>query len=164
MDLDRPYWNMEIEPKFNTPEMRQIQNDLLVNNIQGMYDAIPLTKKRMDDAGVKPSDIKSLDDLQKIPIYGQPEMRELLGEVGFDMKEILRLLMGDSINDIYVMAATSGTTGVPTPYPIVRAGLPTMREINNRMMWRCGVRPGSISHTNMRGILPSAVRAPVPVL
>jgi phenylacetate-CoA ligase len=142
MDLDRPYWNMEIEPKFNTPEMRNIQNDLLVDNIQAMYDAIPLTKKRMDNAGVKPSDIKSLDDLQKIPIYGQPEMRELLGEVGFDMKEILRMLMGKSVDDIYVMAATSGTTGVPTPYPLVRAGLPKMREINNRMMWRCGVRPG----------------------
>jgi phenylacetate-CoA ligase len=142
MDLDRPYWNMEIEPKFNTPEMRQIQNDLLVNNIQLMYDAIPLTKKRMDSAGIKPSDIKSLEDLQKIPIYGQPEMRELLAEVGFDMKEILRMLMGDSVDDIYVMAATSGTTGIPTPYPLVRGGLPRMREINNRMMWRCGVRPG----------------------
>jgi len=28
MDLNRPYWNMEIEPKLNTPEMRKIQNDL----------------------------------------------------------------------------------------------------------------------------------------
>lgn len=142
MDLDRPYWNMEIEPKLNTPEMRKFQNDLLVRNIQKMYDAIPLTKKRMDDANVKPSDIRSLDDLRRIPIYGQPEMRELLAEVGFDMKEILRMLMGKSVDDIYVMAATSGTTGIPTPYPLVRAGLPRMREINNRMMWRCGLRPG----------------------
>jgi len=142
MDLNRPYWNMEIEPKLNTPEMRKIQNDLLVRNIQRMYDAIPLTKKRMDDAGVKPSDIRSLEDLRKIPVYGQPEMRQLLADVGFDMKEILRMLMGKSVDDIYVMAATSGTTGIPTPYPLVRAGLPRMREINNRMMWRCGVRPG----------------------
>jgi len=142
MDIGRPYWNMEIEPKFNTPEMRRIQNDLLVNNIQAMYDAIPLTKKRMDDAGVRPSDVKSLEDLRKIPIYGQPEMRELLAEVGFDMKQILRMLMGNSVDDIYVMAATSGTTGMPTPYPLVRKGLSRMREINNRMMWRCGVRPG----------------------
>ena len=142
MDLERPYWNMEIESKFNTPEMRQMQNDLLVNNIQKMYDRIPLTKKRMDEAGVQPADIKCLDDLEKIPVYGQPEMRQLIGEVGFDMKKILQMIMGDSADDIYVMAATSGTTGMPTPYPVVRSGLPMLREINNRMMWRCGIRPG----------------------
>ena len=33
MDLERPYWNMEIEPKFNTPEMRQIQNDQLIGHL-----------------------------------------------------------------------------------------------------------------------------------
>ena len=91
MDLERPYWNMEVEPKLNTPEMRQMQNDLFVANIQSMYDKIPLNKKRMDEAGLRPSDVKSLDDLQKIPVYGQPEMRELIAEVGFDMKKILEM-------------------------------------------------------------------------
>ena len=142
MDVDRPYWNMEIESLLNTEEMRQRQNDLFLKNIQSMYDKIPLTKKRMDEAGVQPSDIKSLADLEKIPAYGQPEMRQLLGEVGFDMQKILHMIMGDMADDIYVMAATSGTTGMPTPYPVVRAGLPMMREMNNRMLWRCGVRPG----------------------
>ena len=142
MDIDRPYWNMEIESKFNTPEMRQMQNDLFLANIQSMYDKIPLNKRRMDEAGLRPSDVKSLDDLQKIPVYGQPQMRELIAEVGFDMKKILEMTMGAGANDIYVMAATSGTTGMPTPYPVTRGGLPGMREINNRMLWRCGVRPG----------------------
>ena len=142
MDLERPYWNMEIEPKLNTPEMRQMQNDLLAKNIPIMYEKIPLTKRRMDEAGVKPSDIKCIDDLSKIPVYGQPEMRQLIMEVGFDMKQILHMIMGDSADDIYVMAATSGTTGMPTPYPVVRSGLPMLREINNRILWRCGVRPG----------------------
>ena len=64
-------------------------------------------------------------------------------EVGFDMKKILHMIMGDMADDIYIMAATSGTTGMPTPYPVVRAGLPMMREMNNRMMWRCGMRPGN---------------------
>ncbi len=142
MDLERPYWNMEVESKFNTPEMKQIQNDMLVKNIQTAYNAIPLNKRRMDDAGVKPSDIKSLDDLQKIPVYGQTELREIIGEIGLDMNKILEMIMGEAKDDIYVMAATSGTTGLPTPYPVTRRGMPMMREFNNRMMWRCGVRPG----------------------
>ncbi len=142
MDLDRPYWNMEVEPKFNTPEMRRMQNDLFLQNIREMYDKIPLNRKRMDEAGLHPSNVKSLDDLQKIPVYGQPQMRELIAEVGFDMQKILEMTIGEGAKDIYVMAATSGTTGLPTPYPVTRSGLPGMREINNRMLWRCGVRPG----------------------
>jgi len=142
MDLKRPYWNMEVEPMFNTPEMRQIQNDKLVNNIGALYHNIPLNKRRMDDAGVKPSDIKSLDDLAKIPIYGQPELRQIIAEIGFDMNKILDLILGKSREDVYVMAATSGTTGMPTPYPITRSNLPFLREAYNRMMWRCGIRPG----------------------
>jgi phenylacetate-CoA ligase len=122
--------------------MKQLQNDLLVRNIQAMYDRIPLTRKRMDEAGLRPSDVRGLDDLQKIPVYGQPQMRELIAEVGFDMKKILEMTLGSAADDIYVMAATSGTTGMPTPYPVTRAGLPGMREVNNRILWRCGVRPG----------------------
>ena len=94
MDLKRPYWNMEVEPMLNTPEMKQIQNDKLVKNIGAMYANIPLNKRRMDEAGVKPSDIKSLDDLAKIPIYGQPELRQIIAEIGFDMNKILDLILG----------------------------------------------------------------------
>ena len=43
-------------------------------------DTGPLTRKRMDEAGVRPSDMKSLEDLQKIPVYGQPQMRVELEE------------------------------------------------------------------------------------
>ena len=68
MDIERPYWNMEVESRFNTPEMREIQNDLLLRHVQGMYDRVPLNRKRMDEAGVKPSDIRSLDDLSRISV------------------------------------------------------------------------------------------------
>jgi len=142
VDVTKPYWNMEIESKLNTPEIWEYQNKTFLANIQRAYDQYPLTKKRMDDAGVKPSDIKSLNDLIKIPAYGQPQMRELLEETGFDLNKILKMALGDSADDIYLMAATSGTTGIPTPYPITRERLPEWREGYCRMMWRCGVRPG----------------------
>jgi len=142
IDVTKLYWNMAIETKLNTPEMREYQNKMLLANIQKGYDQYPLIKKRMDDVGVKPSDIKSLTDLEKIPIYGQPELRELLQETGFDIKKMLKMTLGDSADDIYLMAATSGTTGIPTPYPITREMLPQWREVYCRMLWRCGVRPG----------------------
>ena len=62
IDVKQPYWDMDIEPLFNTPAMREIQNDLLLKNLPELYDKRPLIKKRMDEAGISPSDIKSLDD------------------------------------------------------------------------------------------------------
>ncbi len=142
-DPNRPYWNMEIETKLNTPEMRELQNEKFVKSIPVMYDKIPLVKRRMDDAGVAPSDIKSLDDLSRIPMWGQNEIRDILGEIGFDLQKLLTHMMGEELGrDIYVIAATSGSTGIPTPYPLTRASLPMLREIQNRVAWRCGMRSG----------------------
>ncbi len=142
-DPNRPYWNMEVETKFNTPEMRELQNKKIVTSISDMYSSVPLVQRRMDDAGVKPSDIQSLDDLSMIPMWGQNEIRDILGEIGFDLQKLMTYMMGEKLGkDIYVIAATSGSTGVPTPYPLTRGSLPLLREIQNRVAWRCGMRPG----------------------
>ena len=143
MDVKRPYWNMEVESKLNTPGMKELQNRKFVEGMPFMYKNVPLVKRRMDEAGVKPSDLKSLDDISKIPYWGQNQLRDILGEIGFDLKKLLAYTMGEEMgDDIYVIAATSGSTGVPTPYPLTRAGMPLLREMNNRVMWRCGLRPG----------------------
>lgn len=143
MDLNRPYWNMEVETKLNTEEMRDLQNKKFVENIPKMYEDVPIIKKRMDEAGVTPADFKSIEDIDKIPMYGQNQIRDILGEIGFDLKKLLAYMMGEKMgDDIYVIAATSGSTGVPTPYPLTRSMMPILREISNRVLWRCGVRPG----------------------
>ncbi|MCU0821296.1 MAG: phenylacetate--CoA ligase family protein [Spirochaetes bacterium] len=143
IDVKRPYWNMEVETKFNTPGMKELQNRKFVEVMPQMYNEVPLIKRRMDEAGVKPSDIKSIEDISKIPMWGQNQIRDILGEIGFDLKKMISYMMGERMgDDIYVIAATSGSTGVPTPYPLTRANLRIMRELNNRVMWRCGLRPG----------------------
>ncbi len=134
---------MEVETKFNTPGMKELQNRKFVEVMPQMYKEVPLIKRRMDEAGVKPSDIKSIEDISKIPMWGQNQIRDILGEIGFDLKKMISYMMGERMgDDIYVIAATSGSTGVPTPYPLTRANLRIMREMNNRVMWRCGLRPG----------------------
>lgn len=148
IDVNQPYWDMEVESLLNTLKMREIQTRLLLKNLPKLYESRPLIKKRMDEAGISPADIKSLDDLQKIPVFGQPELRNLMVELGFDLKKLLYMILGDEADDIAIMASTSGTTGVPTPYPVLRSTVLNIdslqSEIWKRVFWRAGIRPGDV--------------------
>ncbi len=143
-ETERKYWDMEMEPLLNTPEMREIQWEKLQKAIRYCYDKVPFDRQRMDKAGVKPEDIKSLDDFARaVPYAGQAEFRELIGEVGMDMDKMFEALFGEErLSDLYLLTTTSGTTGVPTPYPFFRKGVERHSDILSRGSWRMGIRPG----------------------
>ncbi len=144
MDLERKYWNMEVEPRFNTPEMRELQLERLKKALVWQYENTPLHRERMDEAGVKPGDVKDFGDFaSKIPVVGQAEIREVIGKVGLDMEKLMLHLFGESrVKDLYLLTTTSGTTGIPTPYPNFGAALDDAQEIMSRAAWRLGIRPG----------------------
>jgi len=143
-DPERPYWNMEIEPRLNTPEMRDLQWHKLTAALEWQYENTPLHRERLDQAGVKPADIKSFDDFAAaIPVMGQAEIREVIGRIGLDMGKLMLHLFGEKrLGDLYLLTTTSGTTGIPTPYPNFRAALDDAQEIMSRAAWRMGLRPG----------------------
>jgi hypothetical protein len=58
-DLKRTYWNMEIEPKLNSPEMRELQWRKLTAALEWQYENTPMHRERFDQAGVTPTDIRS---------------------------------------------------------------------------------------------------------
>jgi len=144
MDTQRLYWNMEIEPKLNTPKMRELQWRKLTAALEWQYENTPMHRERMDQAGVKPADIKSFDDFAAaIPVMGQAEIREVIGRIGLDMNKLMLHLFGEKrMRDLYLLTTTSGTTGIPTPYPNFRAALDDSQEIMSRAAWRMGLRPG----------------------
>lgn len=143
-DADRPYWDMEIEPHLNTPKMRELQWEKLQQAIRFAYEKVPFDRKRMDAAGVKPEDIRSFDDFsRRIPHAGQAEFREVITESGLDLDKVFGSLLGEErLEDLYLLTTTSGTTGVPTPYPIFRKSLDRQAEVFGRIGWRMGIRPG----------------------
>jgi len=143
-ETDRPYWNMDIEPLLNGPGMRELQWQKLVKALQWQYENTPFHRERFDQAGLKPSDIKSFDDFSaKIPVVGQSDLREVIAKVGLDMGKLMLHVFGEKrMRDLYLLTTTSGTTGIPTPYPNFRASLADMQEIMSRAAWRMGVRPG----------------------
>lgn len=143
-DTNRKYWNMEVEPMLNTEEMRRIQEEKLPGVLKWQYENTPLNRARFDKAKVKPEDIRTFDELaQAIPATGQAEIREVISEVGLDMDKVMTHVFGEKrMKDLYLLTTTSGTTGIPTPYPNFRAALSDAQEIMCRAAWRLGIRPG----------------------
>ncbi len=145
MKMTHPkYFNMEIEPFLNTPEMKKIQEKKLPAAIRFFYEKVPFDRKKMDMAGVVPEDIKSFNDLAKaIPIAGQADFREVFKQFDNDMDRSYRYLFGDErMDDMYLLTTTSGTTGIPTPYPVFHKTTETMAELFGRVGWRADIRPG----------------------
>ena len=141
---EREYWNMEIEPILNTPEMRELQWSKMPRVLKWQYENTPFNRDRFDKAGVKPEDIKSFEDFaEAIPPAGQPEVREVIAEIGLDMEKVMQHLFGEErMKNLYLLTTTTGTTGIPTPYPNFKAGIEDFKEFASRAAWRNDFKPG----------------------
>ncbi len=144
MQEARKYFNMGIEPLLNTRGMRDIQWERLPGAIRYCYENVPFERRRMEKEGVKPQDIRSLDDFQRaLKPVGQAEFRQVYEEFHLDMDKVWMHLFGkDRMDDLFLLTTTSGTTGVPTPYPVFHKTTETMGELFGRIGWRIGMRAG----------------------
>ncbi len=95
-------WNEKFET-MNPEEMKKHQSEALIKLVERVYNKNAFYKKKMDDANVKPSDIKSIDDILKLPFTTKDEMRDVypLG------------LLSTEIENIVEIHTSSGTTGKP---------------------------------------------------
>ncbi len=96
----RKYFQPEIETA-SREEMRAIQSEKLVKQVKHVYENVEYYRNLMDEKGVKPDDIKSIDDLHKLPFLTKADLREAYpyGLLGTDLKNCVRI------------HSTSGTTG-----------------------------------------------------
>lgn len=94
------YYQPEIECA-SLEEMRAIQNEKLVKQVKHVYDNVEYYRNLMDEKGVKPEDIKSIDDLHKLPFLTKADLRDAYpyGLLGANLKDCVRI------------HSTSGTTG-----------------------------------------------------
>ncbi len=94
------YFQPEIEcaPR---EEMIKLQNERLVRQVQNVWDNVPYYRKKMEAKGVTPADIKTIDDLRKLPFLSKADLREAY-PYG---------LMGRPVKDCVRIQSTSGTTG-----------------------------------------------------
>ena len=81
--------------------LEALQSERLVKQIKRVYERVPLFKKRMDDLNLKPSDIKSIKDLPKLPFSNKQDLRD----------NYPYGLFAEPLENVVRIHASSGTTG-----------------------------------------------------
>ena len=94
------YYQPEIECA-SREEIRKIQSERLVNQVQNVWDNVPMYRKRMEEAGLTPADIQSVDDLHKLPFIEKDDLRD----------QYPYGLLARPLSDCVRVQSTSGTTG-----------------------------------------------------
>lgn len=97
------YWNPQIE-RMPVDELKKVQEQKLCQLVKYVYEHSPFYKKRFDDAGVKPEDIQTLDDVTKLPFTFKKDLRDTYPTGMFCVPN----------NKLVRFHVSSGTTGKPT--------------------------------------------------
>lgn len=94
------YYQPEIETA-SVEEIKALQSEKLVKQVKHVYENVKYYRDLMDEKGVTPDDIKSIDDLHKLPFLTKADLRDAYpyGLLGTDLKNCVRI------------QSTSGTTG-----------------------------------------------------
>jgi len=106
------YYNEKAE-RISRKELKKLQDKRLRETVKHAYENVPYYKHKMDELGVKPSDIRGVEDLHKLPFTTKQVLRD---SYPFGMLAVPK----DELVEIH---ATSGTTGKPT------LGLYTLNDI-----------------------------------
>ena len=94
------YYQKEIET-MPVEEMKKLQSEKLVKQVKHVYENVPYYRNLMDEKGVKPEDIKGIDDLHKLPFIAKSDLRDAYpyGLLATPLENCVRI------------HSTSGTTG-----------------------------------------------------
>ncbi len=105
-------------------ERKELQLERLKYTLQYVYDRIPFYKKKFDETGIKPSDLKQLSDLGKFPTLTKIDMRD---NYPFS-------LFARPLSEVVRLHASSGTTGKPVVAGYTRNDIDTWAEVMARTL------------------------------
>jgi phenylacetate-CoA ligase len=117
-------------------EKQKLQLARLQETVRRAYENVPFHKQAMDQAGVKPDDIGSLEDLTRLPFMKKSDLRENypFGLFAVPMSEVVRI------------HGSSGTKGKPTVVGYTKKDIENWAEIVARCICAAGGKPGDIFH------------------
>jgi phenylacetate-CoA ligase len=125
------YFDEKIETA-SLDEIRSIQETRLKSIVKHVYTKNALCKKRFDEAGVHPNDIKKLADIAKLPLMSKEDFR-LSYPLGFCCNKE---------SELAEMHMSSGSTGTPVVMPYTLADLDQWADCMARCLVMAGARPG----------------------
>jgi len=120
-------WNKEAEC-MPEDKLKQLQLKRLKNTVLKAYERVPYYRKKFDEAGFKPKDLKTLEDIRKIPFTSKADLREVypFGMFASPLSEIVEIHM------------SSGTTGKPVVAGYTRSDIGVWAEVMARCLTMAG--------------------------
>ncbi|HOF41703.1 MAG TPA: phenylacetate--CoA ligase, partial [Candidatus Hydrogenedentes bacterium] len=115
-------------------QLRQLQLDRLKSIVKRAYDNVLFHRQRMEEKGVTPGDIQSLEDITRLHFTMKDDLREAypFGLFASPMEEVVRV------------HASSGTTGKPTVAAYTQEDINVWTNVMVRSFISCGCHRGDI--------------------
>jgi phenylacetate-CoA ligase len=172
--VERQYWD-EAAQTMPPDALRRLQTERLREAVERAYDGSGFFRRRFDDAGVSPADVRGLDNLARLPVFTKADLRA--NEAEFPPIGDYRCV---GLHGSVRLATSTGTTGRPTFVLWTANDLRLDYELAARAHWRAGLRPGQVivnahpgylnggqamnagAHEHM-GVLPISVGPPVDI-
>lgn len=127
------YWNEEMECM--PPEQRRkLQLERLQNLVRRVYENVPHYQRVLREAGIRPGDVQSLDDLAHLPFTTKDDLRRTypFGLFATPLQNTVRV------------HASSGTTGKPTVVGYTRQDVDTWSEVMARTLSCAGTKQDDV--------------------
>ncbi|MBA4103046.1 MAG: phenylacetate--CoA ligase, partial [Arthrobacter sp.] len=127
---------LDREETMSRNELEALQLSRLQHTVAYAYERVPLYKRKFDDAGIHPNDLRELSDLGNFPFTTKDDLRE---EYPFGMFAVPQ-------NQVARVHASSGTTGRPTVVGYTKKDLADWAKLVARSFRASGIRPGMKVH------------------
>ena len=129
------YFNKDIETA-SRDELYHLQSYNLIKTVKHVYENMPMYRQRMDEAGIKPEDIHSVDDLSKLPFTHKSDLRDgyPYGMFCVEPKKLIRI------------HASSGTTGKQTVVGYTQHDIDLWAECSARALVAAGADKDDFVH------------------
>lgn len=127
---------LDAEERMSRDEILALQLRRLQQTVRHAYANVPLYTRKFDAAGVHPDDIRTLDDVQRLPFTTKEDLRVSypFGMFAVPMDQVSRI------------HTSSGTTGLPTVVGYTKQDLRNWAGLVARSLRASGVRPGMKVH------------------
>ncbi|NNG37106.1 phenylacetate--CoA ligase PaaK [Nakamurella aerolata] len=127
---------LDPEERMSRDELTALQTERLQRSVRHAAGNVDHYRRAFADAGIDPREVRSLDDLARLPLTSKEELRQ---NYPFGMFAVPR-------TQVARVHASSGTTGRPTVVGYTADDLTTWAAVGARSLRAAGVRPGDLVH------------------
>lgn len=122
------------EETLSREELRNLQSERLRKLVAYVYERMPFYRRKMDEVGVKPSDIRDISDIKRLPFTTKQEVVD-----NYPLK-----LLAVQLDDVVRLQSSSGTTGKNIFFAYTKNDIELWTTVIARCLWWAGVRKNDI--------------------